>query len=52
MWLIASIKKWSEGDGKNALMLMLTASNQNFPKYAVVVDEDIDIFDDEKVYGQ
>ena len=50
MWLIASIKKWSEGDGKNALMLMLTASNQNFPKNAVVVDDDIDIFDDEAVY--
>jgi 4-hydroxy-3-polyprenylbenzoate decarboxylase len=49
MWLIASIKTWSEGDGRNALMLMLTASNQNFPKYAVVVDDDIDIFDDEAV---
>lgn len=50
LWLIASIKKWSEGDGKNALMLMLSASNQNFPKYAVVVDDDIDIYDDDKVY--
>ena len=49
MWLVASIKKWSEGEGRNAIMLMLTASNQNFPKYAVVVDDDIDIFDDEAV---
>jgi UbiD family decarboxylase len=50
MWAIVSIKQWSAGDARNALHLVLAASNQNFPKYAVVVDEDIDIFDDERVY--
>jgi 4-hydroxy-3-polyprenylbenzoate decarboxylase len=50
MWAIVSIKQWSAGDARNALHLVLASSNQNFPKYAVVVDEDIDIFDDERVY--
>jgi UbiD family decarboxylase len=50
MWAIVSIKQWSAGDALNALHLVLAASNQNFPKYAVVVDEDIDIFDDDQVY--
>jgi 4-hydroxy-3-polyprenylbenzoate decarboxylase len=50
MWAIVSIKQWSAGDARNALHLVLAASNQNFPKYAVVVDEDIDVFDDEQVY--
>lgn len=50
MWVIVGIKQWSAGDARNALHLVLAASNQNFPKYAVVVDEDIDVFDDERVY--
>lgn len=50
MWVIFAIKQWSAGDARNALHLALAASNQNFPKYAVVVDEDIDVFDDEMVY--
>jgi len=50
MWAVASIKPISKGDAKNALALMLSASKQAFPKYAVVVDEDVDIFDDEQVY--
>ena len=49
MWAVASIKSMFRGDGKNALALMLAASKQAFPKIAVVVDEDIDIFDDEQV---
>ena len=49
MWAVASIKSMFKGDGKNALALMLAASKQAFPKIAVVVDEDIDIFDDEQV---
>lgn len=50
MWATASIKPMAKGDSKNALALMLSASRQAFPKYAVVVDEDIDIHDDERVY--
>ncbi|MEM4315264.1 MAG: UbiD family decarboxylase [Nitrososphaerota archaeon] len=49
MWAIASIRPRAKGDSKNALYLLLTASRQAFPKYAVVVDEDIDIYDDEAV---
>ncbi len=49
-WAIASIKQWAMGDSKNALYVLLSASNQNFPKVAVVVDEDIDVYDDEMVY--
>jgi 4-hydroxy-3-polyprenylbenzoate decarboxylase len=49
-WAVASIKPLAKGDGKNALALMLSASRQAMPKFAVVVDEDIDIFDDEQLY--
>jgi 4-hydroxy-3-polyprenylbenzoate decarboxylase len=49
MWAIASIKPRAKGDSRTALYLLLTASRQAFPKYAVVVDEDIDIEDDEMV---
>lgn len=49
-WAIASIKQWAMGDSKNALYVLLSASNQNFPKIAVVVDHDIDVYDDEMVY--
>jgi 4-hydroxy-3-polyprenylbenzoate decarboxylase len=49
-WAVASIKPISKGDGKAALALMLAASRQAMPKFAVVVDEDIDVFDDEQLY--
>ncbi|MEM2095419.1 MAG: UbiD family decarboxylase [Candidatus Caldarchaeum sp.] len=49
MWAVASIKPRAKGDAKTALYLLLTSSRQSFPKYAVVVDEDIDIYDDEAV---
>ena len=49
-WAVASIKTLSAGDSKNALALMLAASKQAMPKFAVVVDEDIDIFSDEQLY--
>jgi 4-hydroxy-3-polyprenylbenzoate decarboxylase len=49
MWAIASIRPRAKGDSKTALALMLTSSRQAFPKYAVVVDDDIDIYDDEQV---
>ncbi|MCL5068874.1 MAG: UbiD family decarboxylase [Thaumarchaeota archaeon] len=49
-WAVASIKQWAMGDSKNALYVLLSASNQNFPKVAVVVDDDIDVYDDEMVY--
>jgi 4-hydroxy-3-polyprenylbenzoate decarboxylase len=50
MWATTSIKPLSKGDSKNALAIMLSASRQAFPKYAVVVNDDIDIYDDERVY--
>jgi len=49
-WAVASIKTLAGGDSKNALALMLAASKQAMPKFAVVVDEDIDIFSDEQLY--
>jgi len=50
MWGVASIKPHNKGDAKTALALMLAGSKQGFPKIAVVVDEDIDIFDDDQVH--
>lgn len=44
-----SIQARSIGDSKNALYAVLTGSRQNFPKYCVVVDSDIDVFDDEAI---
>ncbi len=49
-WAVVSIKQWSMGDSKNALYIVLSSSNQNFPKFVVLVDSDIDVFDDEMVY--
>jgi len=49
MWAIASIRPKEKGDAKIALALMLTSTRQVFPKYAVVVDDDIDISDDDQV---
>jgi len=49
-WAIVSIKQWNKGDARNAIYITLASTPNNFPKYVVVVDEDIDIFDDEMVY--
>lgn len=49
-WAVASIKTLAAGDSKNALAIMLTASKQAMPKFAVVVDDDIDIFSEEQLY--
>ena len=49
-WAVACIKPITKGDARNALALMLSASKQAMPKMAVVVDDDIDIFDDEQLY--
>jgi len=49
MWAIVSIRPKEKGDSKTALFLTLTSSRQAFPKYAVVVDDDIDIYDDEQI---
>ena len=48
-WLHAaiSIKKQTEGDGKNAIMAALSAHPSL--KHAVVVDDDVDIFDVEDI---
>jgi len=48
-WGVAKIKTLTKGDGKQAALAMLTCTRHGFPKFAVVVDEDIDIFDDEQV---
>ena len=42
-----SIKKRMEGEAKNAIAAVL--ASDNFIKYAVIVDEDVDIFDDSAV---
>jgi 2,5-furandicarboxylate decarboxylase 1 len=42
-----SINARAFGDSRNALYIILTGSKQNFPKYCVVVDSDIDVFDNE-----
>jgi 2,5-furandicarboxylate decarboxylase 1 len=44
-----SISSRTKGDSRNALYVALSGSRQNFPKYCVVVDSDIDIFDDQQV---
>ena len=49
MWAAASIKPLSMGDARTALAILMSASKQAFPKFAVVVDPDIDIFDDEQL---
>ncbi len=45
----ASIKSRSGGDAKQTLAIMLAGSRQWMPKTAYVFDEDIDIYNDERV---
>jgi 4-hydroxy-3-polyprenylbenzoate decarboxylase len=45
----ASIKTVGGGDAKQALGLMLTGSRQWMPKVAYVFDEDVDIYNEERV---
>jgi 2,5-furandicarboxylate decarboxylase 1 len=45
----AKIKKGGAGDGKQALAVMLGSSKMAIPKLAWVFDEDVDIWDDNKV---
>jgi UbiD family decarboxylase len=45
----ASIKTRAGGDAKQALAVMLAGSRQWMPKIAYVFDEDVDIYDDERV---
>lgn len=45
----ATIKTRGGGDSKQALALMLTGSRQWMPKIAYVFDEDVDIYNDERV---
>lgn len=42
-----SIQVRALGESRNAINITLTGSRQNFPKYCVVVDSDIDVFDNE-----
>jgi len=49
-WGVASIRPRTKGDARTALALMLSAPRQSMPKFAVVVDDDIDIYDDEQLY--
>ncbi len=44
-----SISQRIKGDSRNALHIALSGSRQNFPKYCIVVDSDIDIYDDNEV---
>lgn len=44
-----SIRPRAPGDAANALHVALAGSNQNFPKYCIVVDSDIDVFDNESL---
>jgi len=45
----AQIRTVGGGDAKQALGIMLTCSRQWLPKIAYVFDEDVDIFDDDRV---
>jgi UbiD family decarboxylase len=45
----ARIKQVSGGDSKQALATMLAATRQYMPKLAYVFDEDVDIFDEDRV---
>jgi UbiD family decarboxylase len=45
----ARIKTKGGGDAKQALCIMLSCSRQWFPKIAYVFDDDVDIFDDDRV---
>ena len=43
------IKPHGGGDAKQALAIMLTCSKQGLPKIAMVFDEDVDIWDDNRI---
>jgi 2,5-furandicarboxylate decarboxylase 1 len=45
----ARIKPQGGGDAKQALAIMLTCSKQGLPKIAMVFDEDVDIWDDNRI---
>ena len=45
----ASIKPQGGGDAKQALAIMLTCSKQGLPKIAMVFDDDVDIWNDDRV---
>ncbi|MFL5337542.1 MAG: hypothetical protein ACJ8H8_31300 [Geminicoccaceae bacterium] len=45
----AKIKPQGGGDAKQALAIMLTCSKQGLPKIAMVFDEDVDIWNDERI---
>jgi 2,5-furandicarboxylate decarboxylase 1 len=45
----ARIKPQGGGDAKQALAIMLTCSKQALPKIAMVFDEDVDIWDDNRI---
>jgi 2,5-furandicarboxylate decarboxylase 1 len=45
----ARIKPQGGGDAKQALGIMLTCSKQGLPKIAMVFDEDVDIWDDNRI---
>jgi 2,5-furandicarboxylate decarboxylase 1 len=45
----ASIKTVGGGDAKQALAIMLTCSKQGLPKIAMVFDDDVDIWDDNRI---
>jgi 2,5-furandicarboxylate decarboxylase 1 len=49
MMCYASINVRAKGDSRNTIYVILSASRQNFPKYCIVVDADIDVFDDEAI---
>ena len=44
-----SINKQTEGESRNALYVALTSPRRTFPKYCIVVDADIDIFNEHAV---
>jgi 3-polyprenyl-4-hydroxybenzoate decarboxylase len=45
----AKIKPQGGGDAKQALLIMLTCSKQGLPKIAMVFDEDVDIWNDDRI---
>ena len=45
----AKIRAHTGGDSKQALYVMLTCSRQTLPKIAMVVDEDVDIWNDAQI---
>jgi len=46
MMCYTSIHPRAKGDSRSAVYLVLSGSRQNFPKYCIIVDSDIDVFDD------